>query len=81
MLRCTQEMAFQMESQKYSTLYKGKSTFIYTLKRLCEEFGYIVPKNILILSFCIEGIEPSPDFIGSPFFFFTMRYFFCGKNV
>jgi hypothetical protein len=43
MLRFAQEMAFQMEFQKYSTFDKGKSTFFYTLKQLCHEVDYIVP--------------------------------------
>ena len=53
MLRCAQKMAFQMEFLKYSTLYKGKSMFIYNLKPLCGEVRYIVQKNNLVLSFCI----------------------------
>jgi len=56
MLRCAQEMAFQMEFQKFFTLYMGKSMFIYTLKSLCGEVGYILQKHYLVLSFCIEGI-------------------------
>ena len=49
-------MAFQIEFQKYSTLYKGKYMFIYNLKPLCGEVGYIVQKNNLVISFCIEGM-------------------------
>ena len=52
MLMFGQEMAFQMEFQKYSTFDKGKSTFFYTLKQLCHEVDYIAPNFF----FGIDGI-------------------------
>ena len=55
-------MAFQMEFQKYSTSDKGKSTFIYALKQLCEEVEYIVPKNSFFAS---KRCEPFPYLIAS----------------